>query len=378
MLREIPRALAAELRSFNFRGLRGMEATEAALSVSLAVLAALALHSDDPWWAGISAFMVTRASLAVALSRGVMRVAGSIAGAAIGVIVLGLFVYQPLPFCLCLFALAFVGFFGFATSRFGYAWLVGAVTGSLVILMAFTEPMGAFTIAVNRVAEVVIGTIASLIVCALMPAPADEGGLPTAGQISPPPLIFWRRRYGAELQSWLDGKWPLVMHAGSGGLTVMLLPGLANWLAPVSPVTMGVTVVIVMSIPTTAILESNSRFIIERAAHRIIGCLLGALLGLACLAFVGSNFALWMLLLVAGVWLCSQIQTGSTGVSYVGTQAMFAFLMSLVQSQGPPRWIGPGFERLVGVMSGLAILFVITLILSLIPLPDRASAPAAR
>jgi uncharacterized membrane protein YccC len=375
VLREISSALATEMRSLEWRGRRGLEAAEAAASVTLAVLAALALHSDEPWWAAITAFMVTRAAPAEAVSRAIMRIAGSVAGALTALVVLWLFVYQSLPFLLCLFLLSCVGSFGFATSRHGYAWLIGTVTACLVMLMSFDQPHGAFNIAVNRVVDVMIGTAASLVVCALSPLP-PAAATPATPLLDPPPLAFWRRRYGAELQRWLPGNRLLLMHAARGGLTVMLLPALAEWIAPVSPVTVGVTVVIVMSIPTTAIIQSDHRIIIQRAAHRLVGCLIGALFGLACLAFVGDDFLLWLALIPPGIWLCSQIQTGTAGASYIGTQAMFAYLMSMLQGQGPPDTISPGFERLIGVMGGLSILFVVTLSLSLIPLSPPAPASA--
>src|SRR3984893_17148209 len=239
MLREIPSALATELRSLQLRGPRGLEAAEAAASVTLAVLAALVLHSDEPWWAGISAFMVTRASPRLAVPRAFMPVAGSMAGAGVALVVLRLFVYQSLPLCVSLFALSCIGTFGFVISRNGYAWVVGTVTACLIILMSLDQPQGAFTTAVNRVAEVTIGTMASLVVCSLSPAPREAGATPAASLADPPPLAFWRRRYGAELLRWLPDNRRLVVHACRGGLTVMLMPALADWLGAGRPRTKG-------------------------------------------------------------------------------------------------------------------------------------------
>ena len=136
------------------------------------------------------------------------------------------------------------------------------------MLMSFNQPQAAFDTAVNRVIDVAIGTAASLVVCALSPVPpAPRGAALRACSIR----RHWR--FGAaamatELRRWLPGNGPLLLHACRGGLTVMLLPALAEWIAPVSPVTMGVTAVIVMSIPTTAIIHSDTRAIIQRAAHR--------------------------------------------------------------------------------------------------------------
>jgi uncharacterized membrane protein YccC len=376
VLGEIVTALGTELRSMSWRGARGLEAAEAAASVTLATLAALAIHSDNPWWAAITAFIATRASASATLSRGLMRIAGSIVGAVAALIALRLFVYQSLPFLLCLFVFSAVGAIGFVTSRYGYAWLIGTITACLVMLMCFDQPYTAFGTAVDRVADVVIGIAGSFVVCALSPRSAGPAAA-VPDLLAPPPLAFWRRDFGNRVQRWLPANGGLIMHACRGGLTVMLMPALAEWIAPVSPVTMGVTAVMVMSIPPTAIVNYDTRTIIARGLHRLIGCLIGALAGIGLLALVADHFLLWLALIPPGIWVCSQIQNGTTGISYIGTQAMFAYVMSMIQGQGPPDTIAPGLSRLVGVMGGLSILFIVTLVLSLIPLFPRAPEPVA-
>ncbi|MBV8092957.1 MAG: hypothetical protein JO110_06945 [Acetobacteraceae bacterium] len=88
------------------------------------------------------------------------------------------------------------------------------------------------------------------------------------------------------------------------------------------------------------------------------------------------NFAVWLLLLLAGVWVDSQIQSGSTGIGYVGTQAGFAFLLSMIQGQGPPISPTPGLDRFAAIMAGLSVLLVITMVMSLFRLASpTASAP---
>ena len=206
-----------------------------------------------------------------------------------------------------------------------------------------------------------------------------EPGLPTntpSTPPAPPPLLFWTRRHAAEFERWLREIWPLVVHACRGGLTVMLLPLLVTWLAPLGPSSMAVTAVAVLAVPTTAVIEPDARTIIQRSVYRLVGCALGALLGLFFLYWVGSNFLVWLLLLMAGTWLSSQIQSGSTGIGYVGIQAEIAFLLSMIQGQGPPLSPTPGLDRFAGIMVGLSVLLVITMVVSLFRLTPQPAAAA--
>src|SRR6516165_5474708 len=375
MLSGIVGALSTELGSLEPGGVRGTKALGAALSVALAAFAALILHSDEPWWAAISAWMMSGISLADALPRGVMRIVGSIAGAIIAVIVLGLFAYDPLPFCVCLFIIAWVGLFCFAKSRHGYAWMIGAITSNLVMLIVLDQPQTAFTIAVNRVADVTVGTAATLLVTYLLPTLPDAPARPAANAASPLPHLFWSRRHSREFELWLRENWLLILHACRGALTVMVLPLLLNWLAPLGSSQLAVTSVAVMAVPTTAVREPDGRTVVQRAVHRLVGCALGALLGLLCLYWVGQSLLVWLLLLMGGVWFSSQIQSGNTGIGYVGTQAGFAFLLSMVQGQGPPLSPIPGIDRFAGIMAGLCVLLIITMVMSLFRLPHPPPVP---
>jgi hypothetical protein len=77
-----------------------------------------------------------------------------------------------------------------------------------------------------------------------------------------------------------------------------------------------------------------------------------------------------------GTWLSSQIQSGSTGIGYVGTQAEIAFLLSMIQGQGPPLSPTPGLDRFAGIMAGLSLLLVITMVVSLFRLTSQPAPPA--
>jgi uncharacterized membrane protein YccC len=136
---------------------------------------------------------------------------------------------------------------------------------------------------------------------------------------------FWARRNAAAFELWLRENWPVILHACRGGLTVMVLPLLLIWLAPLGSSTLAVTAVAVMAVPTTAILEPDARTVVQRAVYRLLGCVLGAVLGLFYLYWVGGDFAVWLLLLVSGVWLSSQIQSAAPGSAMSGRRPELRF-----------------------------------------------------
>jgi uncharacterized membrane protein YccC len=110
--------------------------------------------------------------------------------------------------------------------------------------------------------------------------------------------------------------------------------------------------------------EEDQAAITQRIVHRAAGCLLGGGAALLLLASPLSQIFLpWLLCLMAGIWVFTQIQSGRHGIGIVGAQAGIALILTLVQGFGPPASLLPAVDRIAGMLGAIALLFVFTLLL---------------
>jgi uncharacterized membrane protein YccC len=319
----------------------------AACSVMLATLLALVLETESPWWAAISGFMSLMSTGAGSMRRGLLRMAGTVAGALLGFVMARWLPYDHFALYLFLAAVTMLGVIAMQVSPHGLAWLFLTITSTLVLLMSLDNPQKAVDVAFYRTFEVAIGVTSAIIVANLLQdwhvdRPAAAPG--------------WRHLLGAQ--------WPAVLHGARSAIAVVVV--LVVWLMIDLPqvTEMAITVAVVMSAPVIADAGIGTRHAVaQRSLHRFVGCLLGGLVALGCLALNVTSFPWWLAMIGASVWIGMQIQVGKHGVGYVGTQAAFVFVITLIQGAAPPASIMPGVDRFIGIAGGLGILLVVSLLI---------------
>ncbi len=354
-------SLWQEVRGIQFSGSRARLSTMTALSTSLSVVIALALHMDYVWWAGISGFMSIQATRPGSIQRALLRVGGTFAGACLAILLTPWVAYDHVAGSLLVFAFATLGILGYQVSSHAFAWLFAGITVNLIVMSSLQDPTLAFHYAFYRTAEVAIGAAVALVIAFAL---APDGGA------APPPPPGWRQLWTRD--------WPRVLHAMRCGLTVMLLPWVWSWFNQLSLTQMSVTVAVIMAVPVAPgdPLESGRR-VASQSLQRVMGCFIGGLAGLLLLALSFTEFLPWLLALTAVLWVGAYIQTSTKGVGYIGTQAALVLIMTLVQGWGPPDSILPGIARFAGMMAGLGILMVVSLIFWPAPPKPAFPAPAA-
>jgi uncharacterized membrane protein YgaE (UPF0421/DUF939 family) len=345
---ELAAGLRGELAELTLDGPRARQATMAALSVGLAVVVALALRLQDPWWAGISGFVCTQASQPQSLQKSGLRVAGTLAGAAVGFAFASWTSYDPAATLLALFFAGTLANLGALLSPHGYAWLLGGITIVMVTLGSLDDPSQALPVAFYRTAEIVVGVASALLVARLLAPPGSGSGAAAPG---------WRSLLGTH--------WHALSHATRSGLAIAAVPLVWRQLELPNLSQMAISISAVMAVPVlSGVPDADQAAIVQRVLHRAAGCLLGGGVGLVLLAWPASqSFAPWLFLLTGGTWVAMQVQTGRHGIGNVGTQAAFALILTMVQGWGPPASLTPAVGRIAGMLGAIGLLLLVGLLL---------------
>lgn len=325
--------LAGDLRALTLTGPRANAALRSAIATTLAVLIALALRLDNPWWAGISGVVLVQRDRAATFARSIDRIIGTIVGAAIGYFGAGLAEHHVAFLSL---AAGYTAFTIYAQERaeHGYAMLLSGITVVLILFGALAQPGKALDLAVYRGLEIIVGVcVACAVDYALAKATALTAPAPSRPGILTRPIDH-----------------ELAVIAMTGGIAIALiplvwealdLPGLGQ-----TPVTAFVILVALRQEPGW------------RALNRVAGCFLGGLWGLAAMHLGGGSFLPWLLMLFAGLYAAAHINQGQGDAAYVGLQAGIAIVIAMVQGQGPSADIAPAINRLAGVLGGVLVVSI--------------------
>jgi len=356
------------------------------LSVTLSVAVAHLLDCDDKWWVAISAFMVMRSGWSDSVQRGVHRVVGTICGALLGYWIAPWSTGHPLGFVVVLCVATWAGMFASLIFSYGYGWTLMTVTFVMIFFEGFRNTTTLSHFAISRVIDVVVGTLTCVAVAAVFDpvvrdfvrralgrstasaaaasaaatsatadfATADFATAPSAAQ--KPDQTVVSPQYGAG-----------ALLASQAAIAVVLLSLLAIYLhLSIFPQAM-VSVIAVLIVPLQAAPDAISSAVTTRMMHRFLGCLLAGLLAFALLHIAGPYPGWRLIMLAGGVWLGSYVQAG-TRTSYIGTQFTVAFIMVFVQDHPWVSDLGLAFERLMGIITGIAVL---ALVMSIPRLPAR-------
>ncbi|HYP85990.1 FUSC family protein [Variovorax sp.] len=345
-LRELGTGLRAEARGWRWRHSRNLEALRPVVSVALAVAACHALRLPDSWWGAITAFTVMQASGAASLYRGVLRVLGTIAGAALAWWLGPLLAHHSWAFVLGLALVAWLGLFCALALRHGYAWVLALVTFAMVACQALqADGVALAQFARDRVANVAVGSASCMLVAWL----ADLASRRTAPGDAP-----WRAAPAPA-----DLRPNAARHAAQGAVAVavlalILLAGELRHFAQAM-----VTTVAVLVVPLEGLASDPVGSVLRRMVQRVAGCLLAIALAGLLLPWISGHPPACQLALAAGVWCAAYLQSGSASARYAAIQFGVGFIMVFVQDHGWRMEEAPVLQRMGGMLAGMAVLSLV-------------------
>ncbi len=100
---------------------------------------------------------------------------------------------------------------------------------------------------------------------------------------------------------------------------------------------------------------------VHKLGLRILGCLIGAAMGIGAVIFVMpqlDGIGGLMALVFCGVLVGAWVSTGNERISYGGVQIALAFLLTVLQGFGPTTSLSAGWDRVVGILLGNLVVYL--------------------
>jgi uncharacterized membrane protein YccC len=147
------------------------------LASMLALYIAFALQLDSPVWAWLTVWIVAQPTPGMVLSKSLYRVIGTIAGAALGIVLIALFAQTPELFVLAL-ALLIGGCTvasNILTNFRAYATVLAGYTAGIIASDAINAPDQVFFIAMARAAAILVGIACGILVNSIFAPHRAEG-----------------------------------------------------------------------------------------------------------------------------------------------------------------------------------------------------------
>jgi multidrug resistance protein MdtO len=101
---------------------------------------------------------------------------------------------------------------------------------------------------------------------------------------------------------------------------------------------------------------------VEKLTLRILGCLVGAAVGIAAIVYLiphVTSIGALMIVVFLGALVSAWIAAGSPRISYAGFQMAFAFFLCVIQGPGPSFDLTTARDRVIGILLGNIVVYVI-------------------
>ncbi|MGF7158884.1 putative membrane protein YccC [Rhodoligotrophos appendicifer] len=309
-----------------------------ASAVLMAGILAFSLALPEPYWACITAWVIANPDRGATVSKAAMRLVGTFAGCVTGYVLAVLTMDDPFVMVMCMAAVVGLGAYRRFQSPYPYAWALFYLTTAMALAANVSDPADVFQFVVSRGLEVTVGVVAYFVVetaAGRLVPQAEHPGEPA--KISATDLVE-------------------VEHAA-------IVSSLTCVVAIVAWIWFDLPSILQIIVSAVILVDQKMTTMITRSWQRLLGCLVGAGVGIPIAMLGIETLPAWSILLLGGLFLFAQIHHGDPRVAYIGTQAGFAYIMALVTGPAPAATILPAVERLVGMTSGVVILLLVVIAL---------------